>query len=177
MDAIRSAWQAAAVGYTTSLVAGFLSGAFPNSSFLGLLSLFGLAYFLYGLWRVANASGRREVFSLNLWASAIQFASIFLMGMAFLGSGIETGKFTPSAGALLMALLAFLGFVYGAYLEMKGLAALAEVGGVPLIARGGRVVFIGALLTLVLVGLLVMLVGYLMVAVGLWQGPKLKADA
>ncbi len=177
MDALRSAWQAAAVGYTTSLVAGGLAGAFPHSTFLSLLSFFGLFYFLYGLWRLAQASGRRAVFTLNFWATLIQFASLMLLALAVGANGIGAGGFQPSAGALGMAFLAYAGFVYGAYLEMQGLAALAEVGGVPLIAQGGRTVFIGALLTLVLVGLLVMLVGYLMVAVGLWQGPKLKADA
>lgn len=180
MNDLRSAWQKAAVGYTTGLVAGGVAGIFPQSAFWNLLSFFGLVYFLYGLWQVARASGRREVFALNLWATLIQFASLFLFGLALAPTGLATGDlahFKPSAGAVVMALLAYVGFVYGAYLEMRGLSALAGVGGVPLVARGGRIAFVGALLVPVLVGLLVMLVGYLMVAVGLWQGPRLKADA
>ncbi len=174
--ALRSGWQAAAVGYTVSLVAGALAGVWPQSSFLNALTFFGLAYFLYGLWRVAKASGRSEVFSLNLWATLIEFSSMVLFGLSLIPMVGATG-FQPAAGPVLLALLAYAGFVYGVYLEMKGLTALAEVGRVPLLAKAARWVFLGALLLPVLVGLLLMLGGYLAVAVALWQGPKLEPDA
>jgi len=87
---------------------------------------------------------------------------------------LVTGGAEAVLGAFAFLALAYAGFVYGAYLEMRGLSALAEVGGVPLLARAGRWVFVGALLLVVLVGILVMFVGYVMVLVGLWRGPSPK---
>ncbi len=173
---LRAGWQAAAVGYTVGMIAGTLAGAWPQSAFLNALALFGLLYFLYGLWRVAKASQRPEVFYLNLWATLIEFASMVLFGLALIPMVSESG-FQLSTGSLLLALLAYAGFVYGVYLEMKGLTALSQVGQVPLLAKAARWVFIGALLAPVLIGLFLMLGGYVAVAVGLWQGPKLRADA
>ncbi len=177
MNELRSGWKAAAVGYTIGLVAGSFVGILPDSSFFNLLSLFGAVYYLYGLWRVSKASQRQEIFTLNLWATLIQLMSIILLGVALGLSGAEGSGFRLSAGILLAGLLVYAGLVYASYLEMRGLTALAEVGGVPLIGRGARWIFVGALLFPVLVGLLVALVGYLMVAVGLWQGPKAESNA
>ena len=175
-EALRSGWQAAAVGYTVSLAAGALAGFWPQSSFLNALTFFGLAYFLYGLWHVAKASGRPEVFSLNLWATLIEFSSMVLFGLSLIPM-VDASGLKLSAGPILLALFAYAGFVYGVYLEMKGLTALAEVGRVPLLAKAARWVFIGALLIPIIVGLFLMLGAYLAVAVALWQGPKLEPDA
>jgi len=177
--AVIQGWKTAAIGYTVSLAASFLSGVMPSMPFWNALSYFGLVYFLYGLWRVGRASRRMEVFSLNLWATLIQYASMVLFGLAFrpVWERPEALFETLNAGMLLYGFLAYAGFVYGSYLEMKGMAALAEVGRVPLLEKAARWIFWGALLLPLVIGLFVLAGAYLVIAVALWQGPKLEADA
>lgn len=135
-----------------------LNGLFPPVAIVG----YGLA--LYGLKTLSSVYGRAEIYRNFLYAFFFYLASVALLLGVFAAAAAQaepSKKAAPPdwgpAAAVFLALWA-LG-VASAFFAKRSYAALGEASGVSAFKTAARLVWIGALLTIVLVGPVITFIG------------------
>jgi len=131
----------------------------------GLLALIGLILLTLAVKKLSEREGRRELFS-----KFVRGAGIYLVG-SLVGLLIGYAAYGSGNGLLtyLLASVAFLvaygSSIAGTYLLKEVFSEVALVTGNGLFDWGGKLLFWGALLTVILVGVLITWVGWILLAV------------
>lgn len=143
---------------------------FPPLGFVGIILL------LVGVNGLANFYGDRAIFSHALWgllfliigfAAAIVLVFVGLLGGAFFI--IATAGF-GAVGLVIGALIVgFVFFLLSAVYYRKSFDILRDRSGEGLFGTAGTLLFIGAILTIILIGLFLMLIAWIIVAVAFFS--------
>lgn len=174
-------------------------GVVPQISFLGGLPLVGLILVIVALWSLARYHNDTAIFNNALFGSitgvagtVILIAIVFLVAVGFIRAVVPswTGdwatlpdiisgdivanmpleRIAPFLGTFLVAIvILFLVAVLVAYFFRKSLTVLAEKTGVGLFRTTGTLLLIGAVFTLLLIGLVLIWIGALLLAIAFFS--------
>ncbi|MBC7327317.1 DUF996 domain-containing protein [bacterium] len=154
---IRSAKLMGGIGAILEIVGGFIPYLDRVLPFAGLILV------LIALKKLSDATNTASIFK-DFLVSAIFMAIgnvlLLLAGAANLAALFQKGLNLFHLGALFIALiLAWVVTIIGAYFLKLSFNSLAGETGVDLFETAGNIIFIGALLAIIFVGVLVVLVG------------------
>ncbi|MEM1598804.1 MAG: DUF996 domain-containing protein [Pyrobaculum sp.] len=142
----------------------------------GAVSLVGLVLTLVGLYFVAEAYSRKDAFYYMLYGVVATFVGVVVLALFVIGALVASGGFAfmfDAVGFLVGFWLLFWAVVVvGAYFEKRAFQALGEASGRREFLDAAKFVWWGALLTVVVVGLVLVLVGYVFAIVGAFKLEK-----
>lgn len=161
------------VGLIVALVGGFTS--FVDMGAVGLL---GLVLTLIGAYGLSEHYGRRDIFNNMLIATIIAFVGSVVVALLILGSLVGIAITNPAAlhniWSIIGVLIAvWLGLwvlvIVSTYFERKAFIALYEASGSDNFKKAADFVWWGALLFVILVGLVLFLVGAIFAIIGAFE--------
>ena len=140
-------------------------------SFIPFLSLVGIILLLIGLRDLAKYYGDNSIFQDSLYAvifgiigivaAGVLLVSLFLGGLgAFLGL---------AAGIIVALIVAFIFYILMALYFRRTFDSLAEKSGQGMFKTAGLLLLIGAILTIVIVGLILIFVAWILATVAFFQ--------
>jgi uncharacterized membrane protein len=151
---------------------GGLGALFIALSFLpyvgGVLGLAGIVILLVAMKRFADRASRPELFTdlvkgLVIWFVGTLFG---LSGLTFVG--LYEGK-GLSYAFILFVIIGYLSTVGGAYFIKKVFDELCQLLSDDLFSLAGKLIFWGAVLTLLIIGAVVMWVGWILATVAFFR--------
>ncbi len=149
---------ASAFGVLVSLIGVFLTG--PALVILGLLG------WLVGVYALSQHYGRREIFDYAIYAGVAGMLAGVVAAVAIVGSLLGgAGVFSFLVGLLVFWIFMI---IAARYLKRHVDVLLAESPSDAL-ERAGRYIYMGSFLSIVIVGLLVALVGFVFLVIGLLE--------
>jgi uncharacterized membrane protein len=111
---------------------------------------------------------------IGIIASGFSLLSLFFGGIfagAALGLGNATGIIGLIAGLIIFLVVAFIFYLLEAIYIRKAFDSLANRSGVGLFRTGGLLLLIGAILTIVIVGLFLIFIAWILILVAFFQIP------
>ncbi|AAL63273.1 conserved hypothetical protein [Pyrobaculum aerophilum str. IM2] len=146
-----------------------LIGTFTVFVDLGVVSLVGWVLLLVGAHGLSDYYGNREIFNNYLYAFIAGLVGMVVLVVAFAGWLMHTAIFNPFAlprdfwsWVYIFVAVWFLTWVIiiiSAYFEKRALEALHKATGVGDFGKAATFVWIGALLAVILVGLIIIVIG------------------
>jgi len=144
-------------------------------SFVPFLSLVGIILLLIGLRDLANYYGDNSIFQDSLYAvifgiigivaAGVVLVSLFIGGLVFTG-----GAFLGFAAGIIVALVvAFIFLILMALYFRRTFDSLAERSGQGMFKTAGLLLLIGAILTIVIVGLFIIFIAWILATVAFFQ--------
>jgi uncharacterized membrane protein len=168
------------ISYIALIVFSVLSSV---SHFISILSLIAAICVLVAFIQAGNQLGRPDVKNDIIIAIVLYIIATVLF-VFFVGAGLAATLGTGGAGfgALGAGLIAgfFIGwvlFIIGAWFWYRASAALSEGTNVGLFKIGGLIIFIGAILTIIAVGFIVMWIGEIIQAIAFFTTPEKNSRA
>lgn len=174
-------------------------GVFPQISFFGSLPFIGAILVLAALWGLARYYNDQGIFNNALYGSTAGVVGIFAIGAAIFLSAIDfIRQFAPNwngdlttlpnigpgeirtdltwesivpflATILIAVVLIFIVFVAVAYFFRKSLQRLADKTGVGMFRTTGTLLLIGAISTIILVGVVFLWIAVLLLAISFFS--------
>jgi uncharacterized membrane protein len=148
------------------------------------LSIVGIIMVLIGMKNLSQAYNDESIWKNTLYAvifgiigivaSGITLVSLFFGGIfagATLGLGDATGVVGLIAGLIIFLVVAFIFYLLEAIYIRRAFDSLANRSGVGLFRTGGMLLLIGAILTIVLVGLFLIFIAWILILVAFFQIP------
>ena len=148
---------------------------------MGVLNLIGIILVLIGMKGLADFYGEREIFNNALYGFIFGIigvvVAIALFVMAFL-SGISWGMFMvpemsfpwTAIGAVILGWIVLVIFVIiEAIFYRKAFSLLSEKSGEKMFETAGLVLLIGAILTIIVIGVLIMLIAWILAAIAFFS--------
>jgi len=142
-------------------------------SFVPFLSLVGIILLLLGLRDLGEYYNDNSIFQNGLYgfifgfigivASAVILISVFLSGFAF-GAGV-----LGLAGIFLALFVAFIFNILMAVYFRRSFDSLADKSGQGMFKTAGLLLFIGAILTIIIVGLFLIFIAWILATVAFFQ--------
>lgn len=154
-----------------------------------VLSIVGFVLVLLALRYISTSVQQPSIFQNALYAVIIGIigtvVALVLGGAAFfavLGGGFagpvpgqpEPDFFSLLAGVLVAVLIAWIFAVASSFFLRKSLNQTADVLGIKLFRTAGLLVLLGAVLTIILVGAIVSIIAYILMAVAFFQIPETR---
>jgi len=151
------------------------------SGFMGVLSLIGIILVLIGMKGLADFYGERGIFDNALYGfifgiiGVIVAIALFIMALL---SGVSWGMFMAPEmgfsfamiGALILGWIVLVIFVIiEAIFYKKAFSLLSEKSGEKMFETAGLVLLIGAILTIIVIGALIMLIAWILAAVAFFS--------
>lgn len=138
-----------------------LNGLFPPVAFVGYIVA------LYGLKILSNFYGRADIYKNFLYAFVFYAVSLVLLAAVLLAAASQPrgGEFNWAAAGAVFATLWAVG-VASAFFARRAYLALGEVSGVAAFRTAARLIWIGALTTIILVGPVITFIGLIFAVVG-----------
>ncbi len=163
-------------GLVVALVASLLSAVIP---FAGIIVLAGWIAAIVGYFKASDELGEPEIKGnvvKALIAGVIAFLVFFLGGGTMVAGMVSQmreggGMHFGGTGFLLMVVAWIIGLV-AAWFWYKANSLLAERTGVNLFKTGGLLMFVGAVLTVILIGGIVSLIGEILLIVAWFSVPE-----
>lgn len=161
------------VGLIVGLVGGFTS--FVD---IGAVGLLGMVLTLIGAYGLSEHYGRRDIFNNMLIATIIGFVGGVVVVLLFLGSLVGMAITNPTAfhdvwpfiGVLIAGWLAlWVLVIVSTYFERKAFIALHEASGSDNFEKAAQFLWWGALLFVILVGLIFFLIGAIFAIIGAFE--------
>ena len=156
-------------------------------SFVPFLGIVGFILMMIGLYYLANYYKDKSIFNNALYAiifgivgiAAVGFILIALffggslLGITYGGSAGITGNLLGFFGGIIIALVvAFIFYILMAFYFRKTLNTLADKSGVGMFRTAGTLLFFGAILTIILVGLVLIFIAWIMATVAFFSMPS-----
>ena len=148
------------------------------------LSIVGIILVLVGMRNLSKAYNDESIWKNTLYAvifgiigivaSGLTLVSLFFSGIfagAALGAGDATGIAGFFAGLIIFLVVAFIFYILEAIYIRRAFDSLANRSGVGLFRTGGMLLLIGAILTIVLVGLFLIFIAWILILVAFFQIP------
>jgi uncharacterized membrane protein len=149
------------------------------------LSIIGIIMVLVGMKNLSKAYNDESIWKNTLYAvifgiigivaSGVTLVSLFFGGI-FAGAavGLEdaTGLVGLIAGLIIFLFVAFIFYLLEAIYIRRAFDTLANKSGVGLFRTGGMLLLIGAILTIVLVGLFLIFIAWILILVAFFQIPS-----
>ncbi len=149
------------------------------------LSIVGIIMVLVGMKNLSKAYNDESIWKNTLYAvifgiigivaSGVTLVSLFFGGI-FAGAavGLEdaTGLVGLIAGLIIFLVVAFIFYLLEAIYIRRAFDTLANKSGVGLFRTGGMLLLIGAILTIVLVGLFLIFIAWILILVAFFQIPS-----
>ncbi len=148
------------------------------------LSIVGIILVLIGMKNLSEAYSDESIWKNTLYAvifaiigivaSGLTLVSLFFGGIfagAALGLGGATGLAGFFAGIIIFLVVAFIFYILEAIYIRKAFDSLANRSGVGLFRTGGLLLLIGAILSIVLVGLFLIFIAWILILVAFFQIP------
>ena len=149
------------------------------------LSIVGIIMVLIGMKNLSKAYNDESIWKNTLYAvifgiigivaSGVTLVSLFFGGIfagAALGLGDATGLVGLIAGLIIFLVVAFIFYLLEAIYIRRAFDSLANKSGVGLFRTGGMLLLIGAILTIVLVGLFLIFIAWILILVAFFQIPS-----
>ncbi|MGA2681060.1 MAG: DUF996 domain-containing protein [Candidatus Bathyarchaeia archaeon] len=146
--------------------------------FLGIV---GIILILFGMKQLSEAYHDESMWKNTLWAvifgviglvaAGLVLVSVFFGSLFTVGAGIA-GFFV---GIIAFLVVAFIFYILEAIYIRKAFDSLANKSGVGLFRTGGLLLLIGAVLTIVIVGLFLIFIAWILILVGFFQIPTTPA--
>ena len=149
------------------------------------LSIVGIIMVLVGMKNLSKAYNDESIWKNTLYAvifgiigivaSGVTLVSLFFGGIfagAALGLGDATGLVGLIAGLIIFLVVAFIFYLLEAIYIRRAFDSLANKSGVGLFRTGGMLLLIGAILTIVLVGLFLIFIAWILILVAFFQIPS-----
>ncbi len=137
-----------------------------------VLNLVGIILVLVAMKGLADYYNEQGIFENALYGFIFSIVGIIAL-LAVLFTGIFTGIFTGALFAVPMVILAlvvmFVFYLLGALYYRKSFTILSERSGEKIFDTAGLLLFIGAVLTIILVGALLWLIAWILAAVGFFS--------
>jgi len=148
------------------------------------LSIVGIIMVLVGMKNLSKAYNDESIWKNTLYAvifgiigivaSGVTLVSLFFGGI-FAGAALELGDATGLvgliAGLIIFLVVAFIFYLLEAIYIRRAFDSLATRSGVGLFRTGGMLLLIGAILTIVLVGLFLIFIAWILILVAFFQIP------
>jgi len=142
-------------------------------SFVPVLAIVGIILVLIGMKGLSDAYGEEAIFKNALYGLIFEIVAAAALFFVFIGAlfgGLATLEpMTFLAGFGLALIVAFIFFVVAAYFYKKSFDMLSSKSGERLFGTAGLLLLIGAVLTIILVGSLVMLIAWILAAVAFFS--------
>jgi len=142
-------------------------------SFVPVLAIVGIILVLIGLKGLAEVYGEKAIFQNALYGLIFEVvaaaAFCFVLIGALLGGLATLSLIAFLAGFGLALIVAFIFSILAAYFYKKSFDLLSSKSGERLFGTAGLLMLIGAVLTIVLVGALIMLVAWILAAVAFFS--------
>lgn len=142
-------------------------------SFVPVLAIVGIVLVLIGLKGLAEVYGEKAIFQNALYGLIFEVvaaaAFCFVLIGALLGGLATLNLIAFLAGFGLALIVAFIFSILAAYFYKKSFDLLSSKSGERLFGTAGLLMLIGAVLTIVLVGALIMLVAWILAAVAFFS--------
>jgi uncharacterized membrane protein len=149
------------------------------------LSIVGIIMVLVGMKNLSKAYNDESIWKNTLYAvifgiigivaSGVTLVSLFFGGI-FAGAALELGDATGLvgliAGLIIFLVVAFIFYLLEAIYIRRAFDTLANKSGVGLFRTGGMLLLIGAILTIVLVGLFLIFIAWILILVAFFQIPS-----
>jgi uncharacterized membrane protein len=147
--------------------------------FLGIV---GIILVLLGMKNLSQAYNDQSIWKntlnavifgiIGLIGSGLTLVSLFFGGLFYGSAG-----FAGLLGLILFLVIAFIFFILEAIYIRKAFDSLADKSGVGLFRTGGLLLLIGAVLTIVLVGLFLIFIAWILILVGFFSIPTATQQA
>ena len=148
------------------------------------LSIVGIIMVLVGMKNLSKAYNDESIWKNTLYAvifgiigivaSGVTLVSLFFGGI-FAGAALELGDATGLvgliAGLIIFLVVAFIFYLLEAIYIRRAFDTLANRSGVGMFRTGGMLLLIGAILTIVLVGLFLIFIAWILILVAFFQIP------
>jgi uncharacterized membrane protein len=151
---------------------------------LPFLSIVGIILVLIGMKNLSQAYNDESIWKntvyavifgiIGIIASGLTLLSLFFGGIfagAAFGFGAATGVLGLIAGIIIFLVVAFIFYLLEAIYIRKAFDSLADKSGVGLFRTGGLLLLIGAVLTIILVGLFLIFIAWILILVAFFQIP------
>ena len=148
------------------------------------LSIVGIIMVLIGMKNLSAAYNDESIWKNTLYAvifgiigiiaSGLTLASLFFGGIfsfATIGVGDTSGVFGFLAGLVIFLVVAFIFYLLEAIFIRRAFDSLANKSGIGLFRTGGLLLLIGAILTIVIVGLFLIFIAWILILVAFFQIP------
>jgi len=148
------------------------------------LSLVGIIMVLLGMRNLSQAYNDESIWKNTLYAvifgiigivaSGVTLVSLFFGGIfsnTAIGLGNQTDIVGLIAGLIIFLVVAFIFYILEAIYIRRAFDTLANKSGVGLFRTGGLLLLIGAVLTIVLVGLFLIFIAWILILVAFFQIP------
>lgn len=163
------------ISYIALIVFSIFSGFMP---FLGILSLIATICVLVAFIQGGNQVGRPDV-KQNIIIGIVLYIVATILFVFIVGAGLAAAVANEAAGVaalgtglIVAGLIGWILFIVGAWFWYKASAALGEGANVGLLKAGGLVIFIGAILTIIGIGFIVMWIGEILQAIAFFTAPE-----
>ncbi len=131
-----------------------------------IVVVLGIVGWLLGVYALSQHYGSRSIFDYAVYAGVIGMVAGVVGAVAVVGALIGgAGIFSFVIGLVVFWLL----MVAAAWFLRRHLDELARSTGLDRLERAGRYILVGALLSIILVGLVIALVGLVMVVIGILE--------
>jgi len=147
-------------------------------TFVPFLSIVGIILLLVGIKNLADYYGSNDIFQDSLYAcifGIIGIASIgivlisFLFGAASIGASSGTAFFGLAVAAIIALVVAFVFYVLMAVYFRKSFDLLATKTGEGMFGTAGTLLLIGAILTIIFVGLILIFIAWILLTVAFFS--------
>ena len=148
------------------------------------LSIVGIILVLIGMKNLSEAYNDESIWRNTLYAVIFGIIGIiasgltltsFFFGELFTGATLgfvdETGIFGFFAGLIIFLVIGFIFYLLEAIYIRKAFDSLANKSGVDLFRTGGLLLLIGAILTIILVGVFLIFIAWILILVAFFQIP------
>ncbi len=137
-----------------------------------ILTLVGLGFVgfilkLVGVKRISDATGNEEIFSKYLWAAVLAIIASVLMLAAML-SGMSSGHML---GIGMVAVVAAIIMIVAAYFMKQSYDLVARETGVKMFSTVALLYIIGAILTVIMIGVFIILIAAILEIVAFFSLP------
>lgn len=165
-----------------------LAGIGAILSFIPVVGIIGIILLLIGMKGLADYYKDESIWQNSLWAFVFGLIGIITLTVFALSGGIFSGLAIASGAAaiigailffLLILVVAFVFYVLMAIYFRKALSSLAQRSGEHLFETAGFVLFIGAILTIILIGFVIVIVAMILAAVAFFtiKAPAVQPNA
>jgi uncharacterized membrane protein len=143
-------------------------------SFVPFVSLVGIILLLIGLKRLADYYKNNGIFQNALYGLifgivGIVAAALVILSLVFSFAIAPIGGFAFFGGIIVALIVAFIFYLLTAIFYKKSFDILAEQTGEKMVGTAGLLLLIGAVLTIIIIGLLIMFIAWIVLTVAFFS--------
>lgn len=142
-------------------------------SIVPIIGIVGIILVLIALKGLADNYGESAIYQNSLYGLIFYIIAVIVAAFVLIGAffgGIFAGNLLALAGGMILAAVAmFIFYVLGAWFFKKSFNTLSAKSGENMFNTAGLLLFVGAILTIIFIGLILMLVAWILIAVGFFS--------